>query len=213
MTTAEGGMVTTDNEEWANRIKLLRTMGVQSYENQKDYWLPYHYDVVKINGYLGTNYRMNEISAAFGRAQLRKLDSKLNRKRIEIGRYLNEKLDGVEGIAVPYEDPNCKHVYYLYTLRYFPEIVGASKDDFIREIYYNYGIQPIIHYKPNYLFTIYKELGYKEGLCPITEAAFSQNTVNLPIHPRLTPENLDYIADSVKKAVEALKKNKVFVKL
>ena len=109
--------------------------------------------------------------------------------------------------------PNCKHVYYLYTLRYFPEVVGASKDDFIREIYYNYGIQPIIHYKPNYLFSIYKELGYKEGLCPITEEAFSQNTVNLPIHPRLTPENLDYVADSIKKAIEALKKNKVFVKL
>ena len=105
MTTGEGGMVTTDNEEWANRIKLLRTMGVKSFEDQKDYWLPYHYDVVKVNGYLGTNYRMNEISAAFGRAQLRKLDSKLNRKRIEIGRYLNDKISGIDGVAAPYEDP------------------------------------------------------------------------------------------------------------
>jgi len=205
-TCGEGGMITTDNDEYAERIYLLRTMGVKSYSDQEDYWLPYHYDVVTVNGAIGNNFRMNEVSAAFGRAQLRKLDSVLTRKRVEIGRYLNEGLKDVEGIEIPYEDPNCKHVYYLYTLKYHPEVIGTSKDDFIREIYYTYGIQPIMHYKPNYLFTIYKERGYQQGLCPIAEDVFFNNIVNMPIHPRLTKEQMDYMIESVKKSIAKLKK-------
>ncbi len=205
-TCGEGGMVTTGNKEYAKKIPLLRCMGVKSYEEQKDYWLPYHYDVVTIDGIIGNNYRMNEVSAAFGRAQLKKLDSVLNRRRIEIGRYLNKGLKDVEGISIPYENPDCKHIYYLYTLKYYPEVVGADKDAFIKKIYYKYGIQPIMHYKPNYLFSIYKERGYKEGLCPITEKVFFNNIVNLPIHPRLTEEQMDYIIESVRMAVSELKK-------
>lgn len=204
-TCGEGGMVVTDNDEWAAKMKLGRCMGVKSYQNQKDYWLPYHYDVVTIDGVIGCNFRMNEVSAAFGRAQLKKLDTKLNAKRIEIGQYLNAGIKGTEGVDTPYEDPNCKHIYYLYTLRYYPEIVGAPKDEFIRKLYYKFGIQPIIHYKPNYLFSIYKERGYKEGLCPITEKAFNDNTVNMPIHPRLTKEQMDYVINAVKQSVAELK--------
>lgn len=207
-TCGEGGMVTTNNDEWAKKLPLLRTMGVKSFENQKDYWLPYHYDVVTMDGVIGNNYRLNEVSAAFGRAQLKKLDNVLNKTRIEIGTYLSEGLKDVEGIDVPYIDPNCKHIYYLFTLKFHPEIVGASKDDFIRQLYYTYGIQPIMHYKPNYLFTIYKDRGYKEGLCPITEDLFFNNIVNLPMHPRYTKEQMDYVIDSVKKSVAALKKKK-----
>jgi len=204
-TCGEGGMITTDNDEWAQKLRLVRTMGVKSYAGQKDYWLPYHYDVVTLDGVIGLNYRLNEVSAAFGRAQLRKLDNTLNKKRMEIGAYLNAGLKGVPGIATPYEDPNCKHIYYLYTLRYYPEKVGAPKDEFIRKLYYRFGIQPIMHYQPNYLFTIYKERGYQAGLCPITEKAFFDNIVNLPIHPRLTEKQMDYIIASVKTSVAELK--------
>ena len=207
-TCGEGGMVTTDNKEYADKLRQLRTMGVKSYANQKDYWLPYHYDVLSIDGKIGCNFRMNEVSAAFGRAQLRKLDSTLNATRIKIGRYLNEKLKDVEGIDTPYEDPNCKHVYYLYTLKYYPEKVGASKDDFIRKLYYKFGIQPIMHYKPSYLFSIYKERGYEPGLCPQTEDLFFNNIVNMPIHPRLTTQQLDYMADSIIRSLEELKAGK-----
>lgn len=204
-TCGEGGMVTTNNDEYAKKLYLLRTMGVKSYENQKDYWLPYHYDVVTIDGAIGCNFRMNEVAAACGRAQLKKLDSTLNKKRMDIGKYLNAGLKGVEGIELPYEDPNCTHLYYLYTLKFLPDVVGASKDDFIRELYYTYGIQPIMHYKPNYLFTIYKERGYKEGLCPVAEDVFFNNIVNMPIHPRLTDIQMDYVIDSVKKTIATLK--------
>ena len=207
-TCGEGGMITTDNDEYAKKIYLLRTMGVQSFEDQTDYWLPYHYDVVTIDGAIGNNFRMNEVSAAFGRAQLMKLDSVLNQKRISIGRYLNAGLQGVEGVETPYEEPNCKHIYYLYTLKYRPDVVGAPKDAFIRELYYSHGIQPIMHYKPSYLFTIYRDLGYKPGICPVAEDVFFNQIVNMPIHPRLTESQMDYVIDAVQKSIHTLRRGK-----
>jgi len=207
-TCGEGGMITTDDDELAEKIPLIRCMGIQSFNDQTDYWLPYHYDIVTVDGAIGNNYRMNEVSAGFGRGQIRKLDSMLNKRRIEIGRYLNEGLKDVEGIDIPYESPDCKHVYYLYTLLYKPEVIGAPKDDFIRKLYYKYGIQPIMHYKPNYLFTIYQERGYKTGICPRTEELFFNHIVNMPIHPRLTTEQMDYIITSVKSSLEELKKGR-----
>jgi len=203
-TLGEGGMLTANNDRYAEEVPILRCMGLKSYENQADYWLPYHYDVVDIRGQIGNNFRMNEVQAAVGRVQLRKLDW-LNQKRIEIGRYLSAGMAGIEGITVTYEDPNCKHVYHLYSLLFDEKVVGASKDDFIRTLYREGGVQPIMHYLPSYLLTIYRERGYKPGLCPVAEKVFSQ-LLNLPMHPRLTRQECDIMIDAVKNAVRKLKK-------
>ncbi len=200
-TLGEGGMLTTTDDGYAKEISILRCMGLQNYKNQADYWLPYHYDVVTIRGEIGNNFRMNETQASVGRAQLRKLDS-FNARRMEIGRKLNAGLAGLEGIDTTWEDPNCKHIYHLYSLFFNEEINGASKDDFIRVLYREEGVQPIMHYKPNYLFTIYQERDpdyYKQGLCPVAEKRFSQ-LLNLPIHPMLTDESVDIMIDAVKSA-------------
>jgi len=205
MTTGEGGMLTTNNDDFAKEAPLLRTMGVKDYANQTDYWLPYHYDVVTVNGEFGMHYRMDEMRAAIGRVQLRKLDS-LNAERTAVAEYLNKGFSQIKGCTPPYVAPDCTPTYYLYTLHVDTKGLGIDRDDFIRVLYREGGVQPVQHYLPNYLFTIYKERGYKPGLCPVAEDMFFNSYFNLPMHPRLTHADCDAMIDGVALAVKKAKK-------
>jgi perosamine synthetase len=205
-TCGEGGMITTNHSEWVEAIEALRCMNLSHWDpNQRDfemgqhklhklvegkysdYWIPSHFDVKDINGHFGNNYRMNEISAAVGRAQLRKLDM-LTKKRQENGRYINEGIKGIKGVEGVYEPADCKHVYHLYTLCVDPKVF--DRDEFMRVLYREEGVQGILHYQPTYHFTALKKLGIK-GNCPAAEEFFYKREMNLPMHPRLTKQQLD----------------------
>jgi perosamine synthetase len=206
MTTGEGGMLTTNNDQFAEEAPLLRTMGVKSYDTQADYWLPYHYDVVTVQGEFGMHYRMDEMRAAIGRVQLRKLPQ-LNAERAAIAEYLNQGFARIDGCTPPYVAPDCKPTWYLYTLQVDTKALGIDRDDFIRFLYRQGGVQPVQHYLPNYLFTIYKERGYKPGLCPVAEDMFFHKTFNLPMHPRLTKADCDAMIEGVAMAIKMAKKS------
>lgn len=199
MTTFEGGMLTVNRDDLAEKVFSLRCIGLQGYKQQRDYWLPYHYDVVEVNGVIGNNFRMDEIRAAVGRVQLKKLDY-FNSTRFELTKYLNSRLVGTEGISLPYWAPDRTQVCYLYNPRYKLH-EKCSKDDFLRVLYYEEGIQAILHYLPNYLFDIYRKRGYKPGLCPVAEKVFFEETMTLPMHPRFKHEELDMMADGIRNAV------------
>jgi dTDP-4-amino-4,6-dideoxygalactose transaminase len=205
MTTGEGGMLTTNSDKFAEEAPLLRTMGVKNYDNQTDYWLPYHYDVVTIGGEFGHHYRMDEMRAAIGRVQLRKLDA-LNAERAAVAEYLNQGFSQIEGCTPPYVASDCKPTWYLYTLRVDTPALGIDRDDFIRHLYREGGVQPVQHYLPNYLFTIYKERGYQPGLCPVAEDMFFHKYFNLPMHPRLTRPECDAMIEGVALAIKACKR-------
>ena len=208
MTMGEGGMITTDRDDLVPRIELLRNMNIKGWENQKYYWLPSHFDVVDVDGKWGVNYRMNEFQAALGRVQLRKLPQLIDRRR-ENGRYLNEGLSGVKGLTTVYEDPNCYHAYHLYTLCIEEEELGASRDEFMRVMYYEEGVQGIQHYQPNYDFTGVKRYlearGYGGQFCPIADKFFYRRETNLPMHPRLTREQLDTMIRGIRNAAEKVR--------
>jgi dTDP-4-amino-4,6-dideoxygalactose transaminase len=208
MTMGEGGMITTNRDDLVPKIELLRNMNIKSWENQKYYWLPSHFDVVDVDGKWGINYRMNEFQAALGRAQLRKLPMLVQRRR-EIGRAINEGLQGIKGITPVYEDPNCYHSYHLYTLCVEQEELGASRDEFMRCLYYEEGVQGILHYQPNYDFTGVKkylqERGYGGQFCPIADKFFYRRELNLPMHPRLTEEDVQNIITGVRNAAEKVR--------
>ena len=167
-TLGEGGMITCNNDRYAEGIDKLRCMNLDHWKNQEDYWIPSHFDVVDVDGKWGNNYRMNESQAAVGIAQLKKLNM-LNTKRIENGRYITEGLKGIKGVTPVYEDPNCKHIYHLYTLCVEPKELGASRDEFLRVLYREEGIQGILHYQPTYHFTGLKKMGYAQDICPKAE--------------------------------------------
>jgi len=220
-TLGEGGMITTNNDDFVDRINLFRVMSITSWGTKqtkfefagfkmektdiKDYWIPSHFDVIDVDGNWGCNYRMNETQAAVGRAQLKKADMLVGKRR-ENAHYITEGIKGVKGLTPPYEDPNCRHSYHLYTLCVEEDELGASRDHFMRVLYREEGVQGILHYQPTYHFTGFKKkYNYPDKLCPNAEKFFYRRELNLPMHPRLTKEDLDNIIQGVKNAAEKVR--------
>lgn len=178
MTTSEGGMITTNDEELAKKAQMFRAHGASE---------RYHHDEI------GYNFRMTDIAAAIGLAQLKVIDE-FNDKRISNADYLNEQLKDIEGIVTPKSPDNYKHVYHQYTIR----VEKGNRDDWV-EFLTNKGIGTGIHYPiPLYNQPIYKKLGI-EGDCPLAEKA-ADNVISLPVHPSLTKEDLNLVVDAVKEA-------------
>ena len=200
-TCGEGGMITTNRDDLVDPIEKLRCMNLESWKDQKDYWIPSHFNVVDVNGKWGNNYRMNEIQAAVGRAQLRKLDM-LSDKRREIGRRITAGLQGIKGVTPVYEDPSCYHVYHLYTVCIEEEELGASRDDFMRVLYREEGVQGILHYQPTYHFDGFKKLGYAQDICPIAEKFFYRREFNIAMHPRLTDQEIQDAITGIRNTAE-----------
>ncbi|MHB9035988.1 MAG: DegT/DnrJ/EryC1/StrS family aminotransferase [Armatimonadota bacterium] len=205
-TCGEGGMITTNNDDFVDAIEKLRCMNLDHWKDQADYWIPSHFNVVDVKGHWGNNYRMNEVQAAVGRAQLRKLGM-LNEKRREFGRRINEGIKGIKGITPVYEPGgDYHHVYHLYTLCIEEEELGASRDDFMRVLYKEEGVQGILHYQPTYHFTGLQKMGYAQDLCPLAEKFFYCRELNLPMHPRLTDQEIEDTISGIKNTAEKVRR-------
>lgn len=180
MTTSEGGMITTNNKEFAENAKIFRAHGSAK---------KYHHDV------LGYNFRMTDIGAAIGVEQLKKIDS-FNEKRIANAAYLNEGLADVECVETPILKEGCKHVYHQYTIK----ITDGKRDKFSEYLLEN-GIGNGIYYPiPLYTQVLYTEMGYDQSL-PVTEEIV-QEVLSLPVHPNLSKDDLDLIIKVIKEASE-----------
>lgn len=173
MTTAEGGMITTNDAEVAERTRLIRDHGSRQ---------RYQHEV------LGYNLRMSELHAAIGLAQLPKLAGWNTRRRANAA-YLTERLSNVGSIVTPPIREGIEHVFHQYTIRIRDRDVAVQK---LREQGVGVGVYyPVpIHQQP-----LYRRLGYDDRL-PYTEQA-SREVLSLPVHPTLTQADLDRIAETV----------------
>ena len=181
MTTSEGGIITTDDEELAKRARIFRAHGSS---------IKYTHDEI------GYNFRMTDISAAIGLAQLNVIDG-FNDKRISNAEYLNEGLKDVDGVVTPYSADDFKHVYHQYTIL----VEKGKRDDWV-DFLTQKGIGTGVHYPiPLYNQPIYKKLGI-EGSAPDAELA-ANHVISLPVHPSLTQEDLDLVIDAVKQASDS----------
>ena len=182
MTTSEGGIITTDDEDLADSARIFRAHGAS---------IRYHH------GEIGYNFRMTDIAAAIGLAQLEKIDE-FNDKRIDNAAYLNQGLNDVDGVVTPYCAEGSKHVYHQYTIR----VEKGDRDDWV-DIINDCGVGTGIHYPiPLYNQPVYRSLGF-DGDCPNAELA-ADNVISLPVHPSLTKEDLDLVIEAVKTASEEL---------
>jgi dTDP-4-amino-4,6-dideoxygalactose transaminase len=171
MTTGEGGMLTTSDGELAERARLLREHGMA---------VRYHHDV------LGYNFRMTDVHAAIGLAQLPKLPAANDRRRAIAARYDAE----LRGVVTPVVRPGVTHVYHQYTIRV------AQRDAFadgLRERGVGSGIYypiPVHRQKP------FVALGYGDERFPVAEQ-LSGEVLSIPVHPALSDEDVSTVIDAV----------------
>lgn len=158
LSTGEGGMIITNNDELAEKCRLVRNHGeaLNTGKKERSY----------LSAMIGYNYRMTELTAAIGIEQLKKLD-KFNEGRIKNARYLTSQLAGIDGLRLPTETEITKHVYYFYGIFYDSKKVGIPREMFIRALKAEgipcYGGTPHPLYK-NPIF-LYKK-GYGKTKCP-----------------------------------------------
>jgi perosamine synthetase len=200
-TLGEGGMVTTDSTEMFEKVLSYRSLCCRIYGGSdkylaidetvtpmdRDYWRLQFDD-------FGYNFRMTDAQAAVGIEQLKKLDG-FNATRIRLARRLTDALRGVPGLDLPTVDPRGTHVFHFYVLQ-LRDDHPLGKTDFMWELYMNKGIKAWNHYIPIHLTAPYRNQGHGPGECPVAEMAH-EHFVSLPIHPRLTDEAIDYMADCV----------------
>lgn len=194
ISTGEGGILVTDNEEIFKKAKLLRSHGMttMSYERSKGHST--NYDVVE----LGYNYRLDDIRAAIGIAQVNKLLSDIKKREYVRENYLKQ-LGEDKRIVIPFFDSIELSSSYI-----FPIVIregNSKKRDKIREYLARRGIQTSIHYTPVHRFKIYQEF-IKKSL-PITEYV-ADCEITLPMYGMLNKDKIDYISDMLKNALDEI---------
>jgi dTDP-4-amino-4,6-dideoxygalactose transaminase len=187
LSTGEGGMLITNNEEYYEKAKLLRSHGMTSlsYERAKGHSTTY--DVVD----LGYNYRMDDIRASIGVIQLKKLQVDLE-KRIKIRKSYVEQLSKFPDIIVPFEDNQEFVSNYI-----MPIVLKNSefkKRDEMRNYLHKNGIQTSVHYPDVHRFSIYKQFSRK---LPLTEYV-ADNEITLPMYSKLNIESVEYVVGRIK---------------
>jgi dTDP-4-amino-4,6-dideoxygalactose transaminase len=191
ISTGEGGMLVTNNPEYYEKAKLLRSHGMTSMSYDRAKGHSTEYDVID----LGYNYRMDDIHAAIGLAQLDKIEEDLH-KRAEIRQAYIDKLQGIDDIIIPFKNNKEFSSNYI-----FPIILKDStyiKRDHLREKLAEAGIQTSVHYPAVHRFSIYKDF-YSE--LPKTDYV-KDCIVTLPMYSKLDKESVQYIGKILKKILE-----------
>jgi len=190
ISTGEGGMLVTNNEEMAKKARLLRSHGMTTMSYQRATGHATSYDILE----LGYNYRMDDIRASIGVVQMKKLSDDLE-KRINVRKKYIEQLSKVKGIVVPFAD-NTEFVSN-YILPIVLKNSTSEKRDRIRENLHAAGIQTSVHYPAVHKFSIYSQ--YKATL-PKTEY-ITDNEITLPMYGSLTNDEIDFIVETLNKAL------------
>lgn len=190
ISTGEGGMFVTNSEELATKAKLMRSHGMTTMSYQRASGHATAYDIVE----LGFNFRMDDIRASIAIEQLKKLPEDLNKRMTVRERYV-EKLSSIKGVVVPFAD--CGE----FTSNYIMPVVltqGSKEDrDAIREKIHAAGIQTSVHYPAIHRFSIYKNCG---AVLPQTDYV-TDHEITLPMYAALTMEQVDFICETLDKAV------------
>ncbi|MBU0630356.1 MAG: UDP-4-amino-4,6-dideoxy-N-acetyl-beta-L-altrosamine transaminase [Candidatus Margulisbacteria bacterium] len=191
ITTGEGGMVLTNNKEFAQKLKTFRTHGITRDPQllaEKDPG-PWVYEMQA----LGFNYRLTDFQSALGISQLKKLDQFVARRREIVARY-QAAFKIIPGLATIQEKPGCRSAWHIYPVM----VKGDRRERFdsLRKV----GIGVNVHYIPVYRQPYYRKLGYAQNECPQAENYY-ESAITLPLYPRLKDEEVDYVISKVKEVM------------
>jgi dTDP-4-amino-4,6-dideoxygalactose transaminase len=189
MATGEGGMIVTNDDSLAERMRTIRSHGMTTLTWDRHRGHAYSYDVVDT----GYNYRISEIESALGLVQLKKLEQN-NRKRAEITEEYREGLKAIPWISIPFQNCEGKPSYHIFPILLDEEV---SREKFMENLRVK-GIQTSIYYPPIHLFSIYRDMfGFKEGMLPKTEFV-GKHEVTLPLHPLMKDDDVNLVLDTIK---------------
>lgn len=192
ITTGEGGMVTTNNPAFYEKLLLYRSHGITRnpellLENQGDWY----YEQLE----LGYNYRISDIQCAMGITQMKKLDSFIQKRR-EIAEEYNKAFSGLAGIVLPKQKKDTQSSWHLYMIQF----LSKDRKDVFDQLRKK-GIGVNVHYIPVYHHPYYQNHGYQDVYCQCAEE-FYQNIITLPIYPELKKEEQAYVIACVKEILE-----------
>jgi|WetSurMetagenome_2_1015567.scaffolds.fasta_scaffold25658_3 perosamine synthetase len=213
----EGGMLTTNDDVFAEEARELRTMGFFGTRHQRippqfgTYQKPeFDYRDHSDGGFdhyitnleeIGLNFRLTDIQAAIGRVQLRKLDN-FNERRIVIARRYSDGIARIKGYRLWQPTPNSKCVYHLYPVFINQEKFKVSRDTVAKFLQEERGIEMILRFFPLHLSRYVSPAEHGIGECPVCERIFFEELLNLPISASMTFDEVDYVLESLKIASE-----------
>ena len=184
ITTGEGGMVMTNNEDYYNLLKKYRSHGMTRDFKDRETCGAHEYDI----DLLGYNYRITDIQAVLGISQLKKIDMFMKRRE-EIKNYYLEKLkDNNKVECLNYKFNSANHLFII-------KVKNGKRDELYQKLKDN-NIYCNVHYKPIYLVSSYQKIGYEKGLCPIAEKVY-QEILSLPIYYKLTNDIINSIIKKI----------------
>ncbi|MDD5618132.1 MAG: UDP-4-amino-4,6-dideoxy-N-acetyl-beta-L-altrosamine transaminase [Candidatus Omnitrophica bacterium] len=200
ITTGEGGMVLTNNKKLYEKLALLRSHGItksrKSLRRNQGGW---YYEMQC----LGFNYRLTDIQCSLGISQFKKIDYFLKRRREIVDRY-NEAFSKFEELKLLEQNKSSKSSHHLYVLRFALNRFSVSKRRIFDE-YRKLGILVNVHYIPVYSHPYYKNLGYKNGICPKAENYYRE-AITIPLFPKMTNSEIKRTIDVTRIIIKKLKK-------
>ncbi len=201
ITTAEGGMVTTNDDDFYEKLLMFRTHGI-SKDAQKRFGKSggYYYDMQ----YLGYRYNLSELHAALGICQLKKLKSFQKRRR-EIVEIYNKELQDFDEIIIPYKKDNVKHSWHLYIIQLEIEKLRVDRDYIFKALREeNIGVN--VHYIPVHYHSYYQnKFGLKKGILPNVEWLFPR-ILTIPLFPKMTNDDVYDVINALDKVITYYRK-------
>jgi dTDP-4-amino-4,6-dideoxygalactose transaminase len=192
LTTGEGGMITTADDAFAKRVRLMRLHGIAG-----DAWKRYahngswYYEVVEA----GYKYNLTDLQAALGLVQLSKSDA-MRESRESVAQRYNAAFDALPALQAPRIPSDRASSWHLYVLRLNLERLKIDRNSFVNELR-SRGIGTSVHFIPLNLHPFYQETyGYRPGDCPVAEAEF-ERCISLPIYPGMDDSAVDQVVDAV----------------
>ncbi len=188
LTTGEGGMITTENPQYADRLQVMRLHGID-----RDAWKRYSaegswfYEVLE-NGF---KYNLTDLQAALGVVQLEKCDA-MYMARLRIAQRYSSAFQSIESLQIPLVPPERESSWHLYVLRLNLDQLRIDRNQFIRELT-DRGIGTSVHFIPLHLQPVYRrDYQYKLGDLPVAEREY-QRSLSLPIYPGMREDEVEQV--------------------
>lgn len=201
ITTGEGGMITTNNKKFYEKLLLLRNHGItKDKKRMSNFDGPWFYEMQD----LGYNYRLTDMQAALGISQLKKLPLFMKRRR-EIVKIYNQAFADLTEVTTPFEKPETMSCWHLYVIRLKLELLKGDRRKIFEE-FRKKGLGVQVHYIPIYRHPYYqKRFHIQTKEFPVTEKIYD-SIISLPLFPKMKDAEVNYVIKAIKTTIKKFKK-------